>query len=292
MVRRPCLKIKVYFTPSFVSKLFIFVFVTLIRKNYIYVKNQMGVPRYGECSHSGECDYGGDVCCNWNGKSMCLMRYYADDGGDICPPGMSSENTGTVKTCPKEPHSKTLTESFNDTLNYNKSGVIPGGKLLQDHFADIEYPGVEGCNWTVPLGKRCVNSNNCEGAGVCCEDEKGVRTCQERRSVTYKDGSSAYLCPCGFEKQHCGGSTCPKDINYRCAPSTCVDCKFEGDTLSCKKCMNRDKIPVNTDNLDISGCEEDVYNCDGKLTCGSCSGGGGNIAGELVSNFDLNEFGW
>ena len=233
---------------------------------------KQGTQRYQSCSKN-DCN-DSDVCCVWNGQWCLPTQYAKEDGGQVCPYGMKQiygdgHESGKKSTCYTDWTPDEATRNF---------------------FAKINYSDND-CPWKSPMGGQCVNSNNCVGAGVCCENYSGVKTCQERRNVTYKDGSTAYQCPCGFKEQHCGGSRCPKHVNYRCPPSTCDQCKIENDILSCKKCKNANGTFVDTNNLDLSDCEKDVNNCYGKLTCGTCSGGGGNIAGELASNVDLDLIG-
>ena len=142
---------------------------------------------------------GGDVCCEWKGNKACLTRAYASDGGAICPKGMWNENTKTVDSCPNPPFNM----QFKDKSNYNNPALI-GGTPLQDYFYNIKYPGAEGCYWTVPDGGKCVNSHNCRGSSVCCENFPEIskdRTCQPARTEFLPD-TGGNLCPCVFARQY------------------------------------------------------------------------------------------
>ena len=214
---------------------------------------KQGTQRYQPCSKN-DC-LGSDVCCKYSDQKICLPTQYASDGGQKCPYDMT-QYVGSGKSI-------------------GKSGCTPNyipDENTRNKFVEMGYSGGT-CPWTgSPTGGQCVNSNNCVGTGVCCENDSGVKTCQPRRHVTYKDGSTGYHCPCGFKKQHCGGSRCPKVKNYGCAPSTCGGCKIENDYLRCQTCTKaRGGYDMDV-SLNLSDCSDDIANCDGKLTCGKCPG--------------------
>jgi hypothetical protein len=131
-------------------------------------------------------------------------------------------------------------------------------------------------------GGTTGNSDDDYGGSIACPAGTFTETCSDVvchagridatcLSQSQESVDTSLETPCDEEVSNCNGEltcgSCPVPSgNYA---ETCTDCSASSELLTCLLCREEGNAGYASSSLQLP-CDDNISNCDGQLTCGSC----------------------